>query len=125
MNHAPLRETPRPRTVLIVDDEEDLREVLRSALEMSGYSVVTAENGQDALRKLDESGPPCLIVLDLVMPEMDGWQFLHEFRKRPEHLSVPVIIHSSAGRGAPEGVARVVQKPMSLERLLSLVDEYC
>jgi two-component system chemotaxis response regulator CheY len=125
MTQAQLSEKSRHRTVLVVEDEEDLRELLRSALEMSGYSVVTAQDGQDALRKLDEHGSPCLILLDLVMPEMNGWQFLHEFRQRPEHTSVPVIVHSSATPRAPEGVTRVVQKPMSLEHLLNLVDEYC
>ncbi len=125
MTLAPLSEKARHRSVLVVEDEEDLRELLRSALELSGYSVVTARDGKDALRTLDEYGTPCLILLDLIMPEMNGWDFLQTFRQRPDFRSIPVIVHSSATPRAPEGATRVVQKPMSLERLLALVNEYC
>jgi len=114
-----------PHTVLIVEDEEDLRELMRDALQMRGYSVITAEEGTDALRKLDELGPPCLILLDLLMPGMNGWDFFEKMRERPELTSVPVIVHSSAAARAPAGVTRVLQKPLAFERLVSIVAEYC
>lgn len=125
MTSAQTHESTRPHTVLIVEDEEDLRELMLSALQMRGYSVATAEDGERALRKLDAMDPPCLILLDLFMPGMNGWDFFQKFRERPEFASVPVIVHSSASSMAPEGVTRVVQKPMSFERLLAVVDEYC
>jgi CheY-like chemotaxis protein len=112
-------------TVLIVEDEEDLRELMRDALTMRGYSVVTAVEGTDALRKLDDLGPPCLILLDLLMPGMNGWDFFEKVRERPELASVPVIIHSSAATRAPTGATRVLQKPLAFERLVSVVAEYC
>jgi two-component system chemotaxis response regulator CheY len=112
-------------TVLIVEDEEDLRELMRDALQMRGYSVVTAEEGTDALRKLEDLGPPCLILLDLLMPGMNGWDFFEKMRQRPGFASVPVIIHSSAATRAPDGAARVIQKPLAFDRLVSIVAEFC
>ena len=112
-------------TVLIVEDEEDLRELMRDALQLRGYSVVTAEEGTDALRKIDDIGPPCVILLDLLMPGMNGWDFFAKVRERPELSDVPVIIHSSAATRAPAGATRVLQKPLAFERLVSIVAEYC
>ncbi len=112
-------------TVLIVEDEEDLRELMRDALQMRGYTVVTAEEGTEALRKIDAIGRPCVILLDLLMPGMNGWDFFEKVRERPELDSVPVIVHSSASSRAPAGVTRVLQKPLAFERLVSVVAEYC
>jgi CheY-like chemotaxis protein len=116
---------PKPHTVLIVEDEEDLREMMREALESRGYSVVTAEEGQDALQKIDAIENLCLVLLDLLMPGMNGWDFFEKMRERPELAAVPVIIHSSASNRAPTGVTRVLQKPIPFERLISVVSEYC
>lgn len=112
-------------TVLIVEDEEDLREMMREALELNGYSVVTAREGVDALDKLRQIEHPCLILLDLLMPGMNGWDFFEAVRLRPELASVPVIVHSSAPGRAPHGVTRILQKPLGLERLVEAVQEFC
>jgi CheY-like chemotaxis protein len=112
-------------TVLVVEDEEDLRELMREALELNGYSVVTAREGFDALDKLSQIDDLCLILLDLLMPGMNGWDLLERVRERPELASVPIIIHSSATSRAPQGATRVLQKPLMLDRLLSTVQEYC
>jgi len=112
-------------TVLIVEDEEDLRELMRHALQMRGYRVVTAAEGTEALRKIDDIGPPCVVLLDLLMPGMNGWDFFEKLRQRPELASVPVIVHSSAATRAPQGVTRVLQKPLAFETLVSVVGEYC
>jgi len=112
-------------TVLIVEDEEDLRELMCDALQMHGYTVVTAQEGSDALRKIDDIGCPCVILLDLLMPGMNGWDFFDKLRERPELASVPVIIHSSAASRAPAGATRVLQKPLAFETLVSVVGEYC
>lgn len=117
--------SPAVHTVLIVEDEEDLRELMSEALQMKGYSVVTAEEGEDALHKLDDIGRPCLILLDLLMPGMNGWDFFDKLRERPELDAVPVVVHSSAADRAPAGVTRVLQKPMHFDQLLSVVREYC
>ena len=112
-------------TVLIVEDEEDLRELMRASLELRGYRVVTAEEGQDALAKIDGIEQLCLVLLDLLMPGMNGWDFFEKMRQRPELSGVPVIVHSSAADRAPAGVSRVLQKPIQFERLISVVGEYC
>ncbi len=111
--------------VLIVEDEADLRELMRDALELQGYAVVTATDGQDALQQLSHIPPPCLILLDLMMPRMNGWEFFEKLQSRPELTTVPVIVHSSSPAQAPRGVAQALQKPLAFERLLSVVSEYC
>ena len=112
-------------TVLVVEDEPELREMLRDALELNGYAVVTAEDGQDALDKLGGIENLCLVILDLIMPVMNGWEFLERMRQRAGLASVPVVVHSSAPGSAPAGVVQVFQKPMPFERLISVVREYC
>jgi CheY-like chemotaxis protein len=87
--------------------------------------VVTAEEGGEALRRLDDIGRPCLILLDLLMPGMNGWDFFDRVRERPDLASVPVIVHSSASSRAPAGVTRVLQKPVEFESLVSVVSEFC
>lgn len=112
-------------TVLVVEDEEDLREMMREALELSGYTVVTAEDGQDALDKIPGIDRLCLVILDLLMPVMNGWDFFEKFRQRAELSAVPVVVHSSAPGQAPAGVTRVLQKPLMFDRLVSVAREFC
>jgi CheY-like chemotaxis protein len=112
-------------TVLIVEDEEDLRDMLRDALELNGYSVVTASNGQEALTKIAGIHELCLVILDLLMPVMNGWDCFQKIRERSEFASVPVVVHTSAAFRAPAGATRVLQKPLKFDRLLSVVKEYC
>jgi CheY-like chemotaxis protein len=112
-------------TVLLVEDEDDLRESMREALELNGYAVVAAHDGQEALDELDHIEGVCLVLLDLLMPRMNGWDFFAKMRARPEFAGVPVVVHTSAPSRAPQGVSRVLQKPLKLDRLLSVVREYC
>lgn len=112
-------------TVLLVEDEQVLRELLCEALEDAGYRVVAAREGQEALDALPGIEHVCLILLDLLMPGMNGWDFFAAVKERPEMRDVPVIIHSSAPNQAPAGATRVLQKPMRLEVLLSIVEQYC
>jgi len=112
-------------TVLVVEDELDLREMMRDALELNGYAVVTADDGQDALDKIGDIDSLCLVILDLLMPVMNGWDFVERMRQRAELASVPVVVHSSAPGPEPVGVTRVLQKPILFDRLLSVVREYC
>jgi len=112
-------------TVLVVEDEADLREMIRDGLELNGYAVVTAEDGQDALDKIGGIETVCLVILDLLMPVMNGWDFVAMMRQRPELASIPVVVHTSAPGPVPAGVTRVLQKPVMFDRLLSMVREYC
>src|ERR1700734_117454 len=104
-------------TVLVVEDEKELREMMREVLELNGYDVVTAVEGQAALEAIARIEHLCLVLLDLLMPGMNGWDFLKEMRARPELADVPVVVHSSVPSRAPAGVTRVLQKPLGLDQL--------
>ena len=112
-------------TVLVIEDEEELREMTRDALERAGYAVVAVGDGQAALDSIASIEHLCLVLLDLVMPRMNGWEFFSELRARPGFANVPVVVQSSATDQAPVGVTRVVKKPVKLDRLLSMIREFC
>jgi CheY-like chemotaxis protein len=112
-------------TILVVEDEKELREMMREALEMNGYTVVTAVEGQAALEAIARIERLCLVLLDLLMPGMNGWDFFKELRARPALADVPVVVHTSAPGSAPQGATRVLTKPLDLTRLLDVVREYC
>ena len=80
-----------PCPLLVVEDDASLREMLRRRLEKEGWTVIEAENGRVALERMTERQPD-LILLDLMMPEMDGFQFLDEIRKHDDWRSIPVIV---------------------------------
>jgi CheY-like chemotaxis protein len=111
-------------TVLVIEDEEPLRDLMREALELSGYHVVAAGNGREALDAMARIEHVCLVLLDLLMPIMNGWEFFSEIQSSPTLANVPVVVHTSEPAQAPTGV-RVLQKPLKLERLLAVVHEYC
>lgn len=122
---APSQTTPQRPTILVIEDEADLREGIRDALELNGYTVVAATDGQDALEQLESLQPPCIVLMDLVMPRMNGWELCEALRLRPGYRDVPIIVHSSSPLPAPGGATRVVTKPLTFTKLLGLVSEYC
>ncbi|MBN9159659.1 MAG: response regulator [Myxococcales bacterium] len=87
-------------SVLVIDDDPDILEVTRFVLENAGYRVATAANGADALASLRGKAKPGLILLDLMMPVMNGWEFRAEQTRDPELASVPVVIITGAGNAA-------------------------
>ena len=107
--------------VLIVEDEPDLLTLLRVVIEMNGYEAALAAEGHTALERLDAERPD-LVLLDLMLPVMDGWQVLAEMRSRPD--PPPVIICSAARSArdvqvaAERGAAAVLSKPIDMELLL-------
>jgi CheY-like chemotaxis protein len=109
--------------VLVVDDDEDIRETLREAIEMVGCTAILAENGADGLKKLSERRP-CLIILDLLMPVMTGEEMLDEMRKKPELANFPVIVSTSAPNRAPAGVP-VLPKPIDLSTFWKTIRRSC
>jgi CheY-like chemotaxis protein len=117
-------------TVLVVEDDRDFRELEREVLQASGYLVITASNGAEALEILHHQRP-CVILLDLMMPVMDGLTFLNERRLAvPEAAGVPVICVSAAGKAltseaAKRGAVQCVTKPTNIDELCDLVDRYC
>ncbi len=112
--------------VLLAEDDAELRAALRDVLTLAGYSVVAVDNGQEALDYLRQVLHPSFVVLDLVMPVMDGWAFLEEKNADPALESIPVIVISGQ-QGIAERVgaerALLVDKPIDTERLLKTLEE--
>jgi CheY-like chemotaxis protein len=115
--------------VLVVDDDADTRGALVAILEAEGYQVAEAEHGLAALERLRESRCPCVIVLDLFMPKMNGWRFREEQRRDPSLASIPVIVISAdptATRQVTDlGVEAAMTKPLDYDQLLTVVERYC
>jgi len=118
--------TARGDAVLVVDDDFDLLEMVQTLLEISGYRVVTAMDGEEALAKVAEE-MPSVILLDMKMPGMDGWEFAREFRERFDH-QVPIVVltaaENAAGRAAEIGAEGYLGKPFDIDELLRTVERY-
>ncbi|HTQ03207.1 MAG TPA: response regulator [Polyangiaceae bacterium] len=115
----------RLRTVLVVDDDQDTRESLQEAFEEEGYTAVTACDGREALERLaDRERRPDVVVLDLVLPILDGNRVYAAMQADPQLSSIPVVASTASPAGAPSGVV-VVPKPLKLERLLETVAGLC
>lgn len=114
-----------PGPVLVVDDDHDIREMIRMALEYEGYEVVVAEHGRAALEKLSSMSRPCLILLDLMMPVMNGFMFLDAQRADPRLADLPIVVISAYAHRVPAGVAGFVPKPLDLDVLLAEVRRHC
>lgn len=114
--------------ILLVDDDEALRLAVSTLLEDDGYSVYAAGNGREALAYLATHEPPSLILLDLVMPVLDGWQFLIERERasEPGERSVPVVLMSGMGFiQDARGFADFLRKPIDPPLLLNCARRFC
>jgi CheY-like chemotaxis protein len=106
---------------LIVDDDSDFRSVLGEVLVDEGYRIVEASNGSEALEVLD-SLKPDVILVDLLMPVMNGWSLFAAIEARNELRSMPVVFLSAVPHMAPGGGSLVVKKPLDLPALMTLLD---
>jgi CheY-like chemotaxis protein len=114
-------------TVLIVDDDEDLRETVCAILEVSGYRAIPASHGRAALDQLASGPLPDLILLDLMMPEMDGWQFRSVQKADPRLAHIPVVV-LTASRNLekfPIEAEAVLFKPFGSTELIKTVSRHC
>lgn len=116
------RRTSSRGSILIVEDDLDIREALAEALGFEGYDVFLAENGREALDVLREGPLPHVILLDLLMPVMSGWQFRQEQLADPALAGIPVIVVSASAPGDAQP-DRYLPKPFSIDELLSAVAE--
>ena len=116
-------------TVLVVDDDPEIRESLSELLDHRGYSVLQAENGRRALDVLKAVPPrtPCLVVLDLAMPVLDGHQFLKYRAEDPVLRRIPVVVVSANPRPPQplEGIEAYLQKPLEPDVLLEIIRRTC
>jgi len=108
-----VRVDPR-MTVLLVEDNDDIRAALAEWLELEGYQVVTAADGIEGLDRLEEGIEPRAIVLDLMMPRMDGWTFLERLRADPRHSGLGVIVTSAIATPRPPQADTCLAKPFEL-----------
>lgn len=130
MNEAEPNPEPKAgrQRLLLVEDDADLREALREALETSGYEVECAQNGREALDYLERSEPPCVVILDLMMPVMNGWEF-REAQSRNEKIAhIPIVILTAGDRADLKAQSLraddYLRKPIQFETLLRVVERY-
>ncbi|HWW66427.1 MAG TPA: response regulator, partial [Solirubrobacterales bacterium] len=117
-----------PKKVLVVDDQFSVREMQRSILEAAGYRVEVARHGGEALQRLAADPHVDMVLTDVQMPEMDGFELLKAIREDPVHASLPVVIVTSKGgeeerrRGAEEGAdAYIVKQEFNQQALLETI----
>jgi CheY-like chemotaxis protein len=112
--------------ILVVDDDPDIRDSLKEVLEDEGYPVNSVANGREALEYLKRSPRPCVILLDLMMPVMDGWQFRREQKQDPTIAAIPLIVITATGkRPVLIDADELVMKPLDLNRLFEAIERYC
>lgn len=116
---------------MVVEDDPSVREALSEAIRDEGFEPCEAEDGRQALECLSRGTAPCVVLLDLMMPVMNGWQLLEWLEQHPEH-DLPVIVMSAASwteverlRRTDPHVAGVMRKPLDLEALLEAVHGVC
>jgi CheY-like chemotaxis protein len=120
-------------SIAVVDDDDDVRDAVRAILEEEGHHTIGASSGEEALKLLEHSRPT-LILLDLMMPGLDGWQFLARIDEEPDLHAIPVALMSAhpsvkkafdSARRSDGSTAMLLPKPLNVLRLLSLVERIC
>jgi CheY-like chemotaxis protein len=115
----------QPGPILIVEDDEDVREAMVHVLQAEGYDAVPAADGVDALGHLQAGLEPCLILLDLMMPRMSGWQFIEHQDVRASRAPIVVVsAYGTADEMRSAGVAAYMRKPVDIDALLELVAQH-
>jgi two-component system response regulator CpxR len=109
--------------VLVVEDEEDIRELIVEFLQSEGFQVYAASNGRDAIAALATFAHPVLVLADMMMPVMDGPSLIAALRADDQLATLPILILSAA-ISVPEGYRRI-KKPFDLNELLRIVEEFC
>jgi CheY-like chemotaxis protein len=111
------------KTVLLAEDDQDIRDVVQEVLEERGFDVIPARTGRQALDflSLDVASRPDFVILDLMMPIMTGWQVLEEMRQRPDLEKIPVIVLTAVSQDMPTGATAVLRKPFDIDDLLTIL----
>lgn len=113
--------------ILIIEDDPDIRTITKMYLRMEGHAAMTAENGQEALDLLEKGERPCFILLDLMMPVMDGWSFAEIISKDESLNRIPIVVATAFAEDA-NTVANaqvILKKPVGIGQLKNLVKKYC
>ena len=110
--------------ILIVEDDNDIRAMLVDLFQESGFDVLEAEHGRAALAVLSEAGTPDIMLLDMLMPIMDGATLLETLGKFPSCRDLPVVVVSADSTIRPRGAVALVRKPFDTEQLLEIVSRH-
>lgn len=126
MENVENREQANYKSILVVEDNKEIQDSLKLALEIEGYHVFAADNGREALDQLSKIPTPCIILLDLMMPVMNGWEFVEEISKDLMLSTIPIVVVSAFGdkKGTPKS-SGYIQKPIDLDALLDTVSKHC
>jgi CheY-like chemotaxis protein len=120
---------PKDGPVLVVDDDEPFRTEIVEVLRRSGYAVVSAGDGREALEYLRGDNTPALVILDMMMPLMEGWSLFEAVKRDPRLASVPIVLLTCVGDSEddmPElDVSGYLNKPVRMTKLLSIAAEHC
>jgi CheY-like chemotaxis protein len=112
-------------SILIVDDDAGIRDMLKLLFEVEDFEVHTAANGQEALDLLENIPPPCMILLDLMMPVMNGWEFLDEKKERTKIAKIPVVIVSAFNDETKStDIVKFVKKPADVDVLIEMASGF-
>ena len=118
--------------IVVVEDDHAIREMLQAAIESEGYVVRTSSNGEEAFSLLKELKVPCLILTDLTMPKMNGYEFIELASQTHTIAAIPIVVVSSSPSEAEMKVMSesgkikgLIKKPVDLDFLLKIVHEYC
>lgn len=122
-------QTERARSVLVVDDDAENREILARLLDLEGYAVVSFGDGAVALEWLRSNPAPSVILLDLNMPNVNGWEFSRRLREDPAIQRIPIVVISASTQvrqGAREiGASEYLDKPIDFDRLIAALGKSC
>jgi len=122
-----LSDHTEPKKVLVIEDEPYLCDLIADVLEAEGHQPSKAANGLDALSRIAECKPQ-LILLDLMMPVMDGWEFLAALRSNPDWRDIPIVIitavYDIARTQQESGARAVITKPFDIDQLVDMVNSY-
>jgi len=117
----------RRPTILVVEDDPDLRLVHSEILSHEGYTVLAASDGVEALELVEDEDPPAMVLLDLRMPRMNGWDLAKRLRLRPGWRDIPIVVVAAHYRIADEaaaiGARAWLHKPVSIDLLLRVVGQ--
>ena len=111
------------KRVVCIEDEPEMIDLVKLILSRKGYQVVGAMGGREGLEAVGREMPD-LVLLDLMMPVLDGWQFLQEARQNPALASIPVVV-TSAAPDLPNDTAGALRKPLDLDELVGVLHQYC
>lgn len=112
--------------IFVVEDDEAIREMLKYALELEGYTVFTAANGLEGIAMLPTIPRPSFIILDLMMPVMDGWGFVSALEQSGPYANIPVVVITAYDpKDKPINASLVINKPIDLKSLYAISERYC